>query len=285
MPLDFEALSNWDFEEIKQTLTERDTILYALGLGFGEDPTDKKELAFVYEDGLKAVPSMAVILGYPGFWLRDPKTGVNWQKVLHGEQWLDIYKPLPTHGRIVGRSKIDFIADKGEGKGAVIYQSRDIIDADSGEKLARVAMSAFCRGDGGFGGENQAGPAPAVLPDRAPDHICDIDTLPRQALIYRLSGDFNPLHADPDVARSVGFDRPILHGLATYGLAARAILKTLLDYDSARLVGLDVRFSAPVYPGETVRFEIWEEDGEARFRASIPARDVVVLNNGAARFA
>ena len=227
----------------------------------------------------------AVTLGYPGFWLRNPKTGVNWQKVLHGEQWLDIYKPLPTHGRIVGRSKIDFIADKGEGKGAVIYQSRDIIDADSGEKLARVAMSAFCRGDGGFGGENQAGPAPAVLPDRAPDHVCDINTLPRQALIYRLSGDFNPLHADPDVARSVGFDRPILHGLATYGLAARAILKTLLDYDSARLVGLDVRFSAPVYPGETVRFEIWEEDGEARFRASIPARDVVVLNNGAARFA
>ena len=151
MPLDFEALSNWDFEEIEQTLTERDTILYALGLGFGEDPTDKKELAYVYEDGLKAVPSMAVILGYPGFWLRDPKTGVNWQKVLHGEQWLDIYKPLPTHGRIVGRSQIDFISDKGEGKGAVIYQSREIIDADSGDKLARVAMSAFARGDGGFG--------------------------------------------------------------------------------------------------------------------------------------
>jgi hypothetical protein len=157
MPLDFEALSNWDFEEIEQTLTERDTILYALGLGFGEDPTDKKELAYVYEDGLKTVPSMAVTMGYPGFWLRDPKTGVNWQQVLHGEQWLDIYKPLPTHGRIVGRSKIDFISDKGEGKGAVIYQSRDIIDADSGEKLARVAMSAFCRGDGGFDGENKAG--------------------------------------------------------------------------------------------------------------------------------
>jgi acyl dehydratase len=228
---------------------------------------------------------MAVTMGYPGFWLRDPKTGVNWQKVLHGEQWLDIYKPLPTKGRIIGRTKIDFISDKGEGKGAVIYQSRDIIDADTGDKLARVAMSAFCRGDGGFGGENKAGPAPAALPDRAPDHVCDIETLPRQALIYRLSGDYNPLHADPDVARSVGFDRPILHGLATYGLAARAILKSSLDYDASRLVGLDVRFSAPVYPGETVRFEIWEEDGEARFRASIPERDVLVLNNGAARFA
>ena len=211
MPLDFEALSNWDFEENQQTLTERDTILYALGLCFGEDPTDKKELAFVYEDNLKAVPSMPVILGYPGFWLRNPKTGVNWQKVLHGEQWLDIYKPLPVKANLIGRSKIDFIADKGEGKGAVIYQSRDIIDVDSGETLARVAMSAFCRGDGGFGGENKAGPAPATLPDRAPDHVCDIETLPRQALIYRLSGDMNPLHADPDVAQSVGFDRPILH--------------------------------------------------------------------------
>ena len=106
-----------------------------------------------------------------------------------------------------------------------------------------------------------------------------------QLAFAKLSGDYNPLHADPDVARSVGFDRPILHGLATYGLAARAILKTLLDYDAARLVGLDVRFSAPVYPGETVRFEIWEEAGEARFRASIPQRGVVVLNNGAARLA
>ncbi|WP_298216504.1 MaoC/PaaZ C-terminal domain-containing protein [Acidocella sp.] len=284
MPLDIAALSSWEFDEIRQTVTERDTMLYALGLGFGEDPCDKKELQFVYEDGLKTVPSMPVVLGYPGFWLRNPKTGVDWKKVLHGEQWLDIYKPLPVKGTIIGRPKIDFISDKGEGKGAVIYQSRDIINADSGETLARVTMSAFCRGDGGFGGENRAGPAPAVLPERAPDHVCELTTLPRQALIYRLSGDYNPLHADPDVARAAGFERPILHGLATYGLAARAILKTLLDYDASRLIGLDVRFSSPVYPGETVRFDIWEEGGEARFRASIPARGVMVLNNGAARF-
>ncbi len=284
MPLDIAALSSWEFDEIRQTVTERDTMLYALGLGFGEDPCDKKELQFVYEDGLKTVPSMPVVLGYPGFWLRNPKTGVDWKKVLHGEQWLDIYKPLPVKGTLIGRPKIDFISDKGEGKGAVIYQSRDIINADSGETLARVTMSAFCRGDGGFGGENRAGPAPAVLPERAPDHVCELTTLPRQALIYRLSGDYNPLHADPDVARAAGFERPILHGLATYGLAARAILKTLLDYDASRLIGLDVRFSSPVYPGETVRFDIWEEGGEARFRASIPARGVMVLNNGAARF-
>ena len=285
MPLDYDALSNWQFEDISQTLTERDTMLYALGLGFGEDPTDEKELAYVYEDGLLAVPSMAVALGYPGFWLRDPRTGVDWKKVLHGEQWLHVYKPLPVKGNIVGRPKIDFISDKGAGKGAVIYQSRDIIDADTDETLAKVSMSVFCRADGGFGGANRPGPTPAGIPDRTADHVCDLATLPRQALIYRLSGDYNPLHADPKVAHAAGFERPILHGLATYGLACRAILKTLCDYDASRLTGLDVRFSAPVYPGETVRFEIWREGGEARFRASIPGREVVVLNNGAARFA
>ena len=260
-------------------------MLYALALGFGEDPLDEKELAYVYEDGLMAVPSMAVTLGYPGFWLRDPRTGIDWKKVLHGEQWLEVYKPLPVDGELTGRTRIDQISDKGEGRGAVIYLCRDIIDTASGETLAKVSMSTFCRGDGGFGGENKPGPAPASIPERAPDHVCELATLPRQALIYRLLGDYNPLHADPKVARAAGFERPILHGLATYGLAARAILKTICDYEAGRLAGLDVRFSAPVYPGETVRFDIWREGDEARFRASIPARQVVVLNNGAARFA
>ena len=281
--MDIDALKNWEFEDIEHSYTERDTMLYALGLGFGEDPDDRKELAYVYEDGLVAAPSMAVILGYPGFWLKDPKTGIDWKKVLHGEQWLEVFKPLPVAGTVIGRTSIDQISDKGEGKGAVMYLSRDIIDAATDETLARAKMSTFCRGDGGFGGENLPGPVPAVLPDRAPDHICDLTTLPRQALIYRLSGDYNPLHADPEVARSVGFDRPILHGLATYGLACRAVLKSICDYDASRLTGLDVRFSAPVYPGETVRFEIWQDGKEVRFRASVPERDVLVLNNGAAR--
>jgi len=283
--MDIEALNNWEFEDIEHSYTERDTMLYALGLGFGEDPNDPKELAYVYEDGLVAAPSMAVILGYPGFWLKDPKTGIDWKKVLHGEQWLEVFKPLPVAGTVIGRTCIDQISDKGAGKGAVLYLSRDIIDAASGETLARVKMSTFCRGDGGFGGENLPGPVPAVLPDRAPDHVCDLATLPRQALIYRLSGDYNPLHADPEVARSVGFDRPILHGLATYGLAGRAVLKSICEYDASRLTGLDVRFSAPVYPGETVRFEIWEDGKDVRFRASVPEREVLVLNNGAARLA
>ncbi|MBL4874410.1 MAG: MaoC family dehydratase N-terminal domain-containing protein [Rhodobacteraceae bacterium] len=281
--MDIDALNNWNFEDIEHSYTERDSMLYALGLGFGEDPNDPKELSYVYEDGLVAAPSMAVILGYPGFWLKDPKTGIDWKKVLHGEQWLEVFKPLPVAGTVIGRTSIDQISDKGEGKGAVMYLSRDIIDAASGDLLAQVKMSTFCRGDGGFGGENLPGPVPAVLPDRAPDHVCDLTTLPRQALIYRLSGDYNPLHADPEVARSVGFKRPILHGLATYGLACRAVLKSICDYDASRLTGLDVRFSAPVYPGETVRFEIWQDGKEVRFRALVPERNVLVLNNGAAR--
>ncbi len=284
VPLDIDALRNWVFEDIEHTYTERDTMLYALGLGFGEDPLDERELRFVYEKELVAAPTMAVILGYPGFWLRDPRTGVDWRRVLHGEQWLEIFRPLPVAGRVIGRPRIDCISDKGAGKGAIIYQSREIRDAADGALLARVSMSSFCRGDGGFGGENLPGPQPAAIPDRRPDILCELRTLPCQALIYRLSGDYNPLHADPEVARAAGFERPILHGLATYGLAGRAILRTLCDYQPERLVGLDVRFSAPVYPGETVRFEIWREGEEARFRARVAERDRLVLNNGAARF-
>jgi acyl dehydratase len=285
MPMDVKALLNWTFEDAVQHYSERDTMLYALGLNFGSDPTDERELAFVYEAGLVAVPSMAVVLGHPGLWVRDPRFGIDWKQVLHGEQWLEVFRQLPARGHVIGRTRIEQISDKGAQKGAVIYSSRDIIDADTGDLLARASMSTFARGDGGFGGENLAGPPVASIPERAPDHVCELGTLPQQALIYRLSGDYNPLHADPAIARAAGFERPILHGLATYGLAARAILRTLCDYDPRRLTGLDVRFSSPVYPGETVRFSMWRDEREVRFEASVPARDVLVLKNGAARLA
>jgi len=281
--MDINAVLNWQFENIEHSYSEKDTILYALGLGFGSDPTDQTELPYVYEENLVASPSMAVILAYPGFWLKDPGTGINWQKVLHGEQWLEVYKPLPAHGTVIGQLKIDHISDKGSEKGAVIYSSRNIIEKESGETLARVSSSTFCRGDGGFGGENKPGPVPAQIPDRTPDATCLLSTVPQQALIYRLSGDFNPLHVDPKVAVSVGFKRPILHGLATYGLAARAILKTYCEYDPTRLKTLNVRFSAPVYPGETVQFKFWKVEAEVRFQASVPERNAIVLNNGCSR--
>ena len=283
MAMDPNKLLNWPFKDLPHTYEKRDTMLYALGLGFGSDPLDQDELRFVYEENLLAVPSMAVVLGYPGFWMKNPDTGVNWQKILHGEQFLEIFEPIPTEGTLIGRTKVDGIMDKGPQKGAIIFTSRQIIDPSTDTLLAKVSMSVFCRGDGGCGSTMDAAPVPHAIPDRPHDLSCEITTLPQSALIYRLSGDYNPLHADPAVATSVGFKQPILHGLATYGIAARAILKSCCAYDTNKLKALNVRFSAPVYPGETVRVDIWRDANEIAFRATVIERDVVVLNNGYAR--
>jgi acyl dehydratase len=285
MPIDYLKLKSWPFPDLEHRYEAKDTILYALGVGCGGDPMDRSELPFVYEEGLKALPTMAVVLGYPGFWLKDPNTGVDWRKVLHGEQGLVIHKPLPATGTVIGRTRITEIIDKGPGKGALIYSDRDVIDKASGDLLATLTSTTFVRGEGGFGGPSGPAPEPHPLPERAPDAAVDLKTLPQAALIYRLSGDWNPLHADPDVAAGAGFPQPILHGLCTYAVAGRAILKACCGHDPARLRRLDVRFSAPVMPGETIRTEIWKDAGTVSFRARVVERDVVVLNNGRAQVA
>lgn len=285
MPIDYDKLKNWHFPDLEHRYEAKDTILYALGAGCGADPVDRSELPFVYEDGLKALPTLAVVLGYPGFWLKDPNTGVDWRKVLHGEQGLVIHRPLPATGTVIGRSRVTEIVDKGPGKGALLFSERDVIDKASGDLLATLTSTTFIRGEGGFGGPSGPTPEPHPLPDRAPDEAVDLKTLPQAALIYRLSGDYNPLHADPDVARGAGFERPILHGLCTYAVAGRAILKACCGNDPARLRRLDVRFSAPVLPGETIRTEIWRDGGVISFRARVVERDVVVLTNGLAGIA
>jgi hypothetical protein len=223
MAIDYQKLKNWPFRPIEHAYTAKDSMLYALGLGFGADPTDRRQIDFVYEEGLKALPTMAVVLASPGFWLKDPATGVDWKKVLHGEQGLRLHEPLPAAGTVVGTTRIDEIVDKGAGKGALMYSTREIRDKASGKLLAEVASVGFLRGDGGFGGPEGASRKPQPIPERAPDASVEISTLPQSALIYRLSGDFNPLHADPDVARAAGFERPILHGLCTYGVAGHAL--------------------------------------------------------------
>jgi acyl dehydratase len=278
--IDYQKLMDWHFAPITQTLTRKDCILYALGLGLGGDPLNEAQLRFVYEEGLVAFPTMAVVLAYPGFWVKDPATGIDWVRVVHGEQAITLHRPLPVEGTLVGRTRVTGIVDKGAGKGAVLYSERAISDAETGELYATLAMSTFCRGDGGFGGP--PGPSWPVhkLPDRAPDASCDLPTLPQQALIYRLSGDWNPLHADPAVARAAGFDRPILHGLSTLGVAGHALLKLCCGYDPSRFKSLVLRFSAPVFPGETIRTEIWRDGQTVSFRARAVERDVVVLNNG-----
>lgn len=285
MPIDYDKLMNWPFPDLEHRYSERDTMLYALGVGCGHDPMDRADLRFVYEESLLALPTMAVVLGYPGFWLKDPATGVDWRKVLHGEQGLVLHRPLPAAATVVGRSRVTGIVDKGEGKGALMYSERDVVDHATGELLCTVTSTTFLRGEGGFGGPSGPSPAPHPVPERAPDQAVDLPTLPQAALIYRLSGDTNPLHADPEIAAQAGFPRPILHGLGTYGVAGRAILRACCNNDPARLKTLNVRFSAPVFPGETIRTEIWQDGTTVSFRCRVVERDAMVLNNGLAMLA
>ncbi|NIJ35458.1 acyl dehydratase [Sphingopyxis panaciterrae] len=262
----------------RQRLTRRDTILYALGIG-------ATELDFLFEERLKALPTMAVTLGYPGFFWRDPALGANWQKILHGEQSTILHAPLPVEGEIIGSTMIEALYDKGAGKGALAMVTREIHDR-AGTHLATSRSMTFLRGDGGFGGSSEGAPVPHPLPDRAPDAVVTLATAANQAQIYRLSGDLNPLHIDPEVAAGAGFDGPILHGLATYGAIGRALLAARCAGDPARLKRIDGRFSAPVYPGETIETSIWDEEGgKLAFRARVVERDRIVFTNGYAETA
>jgi acyl dehydratase len=288
--IDPDALMRWPLPPTTQAYTERDTILYALGLGAAQDGSPSPQvLRQVWEDapgGLVALPTMAVVLATGPFWMQDPATGIDWRRILHGEQGLVLHRPLPAAATVVGEHRIDALVDKGADKGAIMLLSRRLYEQASGDLLATVSSSVFMRGDGGFGGSPEGAPRPHPVPaDRAPDHVVDLATGPGQAALYRLSGDLNPLHIDPAVARAAGFERPILHGLCTYGVAARALLQALCGDDTTRLTRFDVRFASPVFPGETVRTEVWQEGpGRAAFRARVLERDVVVLNNGLAEF-
>lgn len=279
MPIDYDKIKNWQFPEIEQTYTAKDSILYALGVGYGHDPMDEAQLQFVYEKNLRVAPTMPVVMGHPGFWMMNPATGIDWVKLVHGEQALRIHHSIPTAGTVVGRTRVKAIVDKGKDKGALVYQERSIVEKASGTVLATLDHVTFCRGDGGGGNSDPAPPPPPAVPEGTPDAICDLPTLPQAALIYRLCADPNPLHADPAVAKAAGFPRPILHGLCTYGVAGHAVLKTFCGYDPAKLSALSVRFSSPVFPGETIRTEMWRKNDTVLFRSRVLGRDVVVLNN------
>lgn len=283
MALDPARLRARRFDEVTQSYTRRDTMLYALGLGLGADPMDLGQLRYVYEKELRTLPSMCAVLGSPGFWWREPDTGVDWVKIVHGEQGFEILKPLPVAATVVGRTRVTGVNDKGPGKGALVFTEREVTDVTTGELLARLSSTTFCRGDGGCGGDDPAPHTPHPLPEEPPHRVCDLPTAPQAALIYRLSGDYNPLHADPQLAAQAGFERPILHGLCTLGVATHAILRFCCDYDGARLSALRLRFSAPVYPGETIRTEMWRQDGVVSFRSRVVERDKIVLDHGRAQ--
>jgi acyl dehydratase len=257
---------------------DRETMLYALGIGMGSDPMNETELPFVYESGLKAVPTMATVVA----WGAGPavgKMGINYLLVVHGEQKVEFHKTFPTEAEITAEGRIIGAYDKGP-KGAVIYTETVLKDARSGEKIATLTGSTFARGDGGFGGPSEGAPEPHEVPTRAPDQTLEFPTRPDQALIYRLSGDRNPLHSDPKIAAVAGFPRPILHGLCTYGITCRAVLQAYCDFDPARIASHQVRFSSPVFPGETIVVDLWKDGDQVSFEARVKERRVTVVRNG-----
>ncbi|MDR3498916.1 MAG: MaoC/PaaZ C-terminal domain-containing protein [Parvibaculum sp.] len=258
---------------------DRETMLYALGVGFGRDPMNAKELPFVYEKGLKTLPTQATVIAWGAGGMRD--SGINYLLVVHGEQKLTLHKPLPMAAKISVDSGVIGAWDKGKDKGAIIVTESVIKERTTGDKLCTLQSTIFARGDGGFGGPREGAPEPHKIPDRKPDLTVEADTRPDQALLYRLSGDRNPLHSDPDFAKAAGFPRPILHGLCTYGTTCRAIVSSsVCDYDPTKITGFDVRFSSPVFPGETISVDLWKDGNIVSFRARVAARDVTVINNG-----
>jgi acyl dehydratase len=289
MTIDAAKLKAWPFEPVRHTYSSRDTILYALGLGLGQDPLDATQLRFTYEQGLQALPTLPVVLGSPGFFAKQPEFGINWVKILHGEQELELHAPLPTEATVVGLTRITRLVDKGADKGALMYSERTITDEKTGVLLATSRSVSFMRGDGGFSASGQVSDAsPAArpaTPDTPPDAVFEWKTRPESALIYRLSGDYNPVHADPAVARSAGFERPILHGLCSFGVTGWMLVRGLCGGDGSKLKAIGTRFSSPVYPGETLRVEVWRKGSAVQFRTRVVERDIVVLSHGTATLA
>ena len=282
MPIDRDFLLNWAMDPVEESYTDRETMFYALSLGLGTGPLDSGQLRYVYEKGLAAFPTMTVVMCLPQGWAVDPRAGLNYRMMLHGEQGLVVHRQLPVSGRLRGVTRVVEVIDKGEGRGALLYLERQVTDAASGELCATVKGTVLARADGGFGGPS--GPVREVhaIPAGEPDVALDMTTSPQAALLYRLNGDRNPIHADPEAARSARFPQPILHGMCTYGIAAHAILKQFCNYDPQALRELDVRFSAPTFPGETVSFAFWKRGTVVSFRARVSARDATVLDNGRA---
>jgi acyl dehydratase len=272
------------------TYGDKDVMLYALGVGMSHDPMDERELAFTYEKNLKVIPTAATVLasamGRParGEGQVEQKPGhrpsqINFLMVVHGEQKVELHKPLPTSGTFTAQGRTIGAFDKGKDKGAVIVNETVWTD-EKGEKVATLTGSTFARGDGGFGGPSEGQPEPHQIPSRKADLSVDISTREDQALLYRLNGDRNPLHSDPESAKRSGFPRPILHGLCTYGITCRAVLQAITGYDPDQILSHQARFSAPVFPGDTITVDLWKDGKNISFEARVTVREATVIRNG-----
>jgi acyl dehydratase len=258
---------------------DRESMLYALGIGMGRDPLDENELPFVFEadDGPKTIPTMATVLTQFSA-LRT--SGIDYTKILHAEQRLTLHRPLPPAADIIADYGVVSVVDKGSSKGLLVYTETRVRDGADGLPLFTAGGTIMARADGGIGTSGRTPSVPHPIPDRAPDRVAVLRTRPEQALLYRLNGDRNPLHSSPARARKAGFDRPILHGLCTYGIACRAVLAETCGFDHTRIGCFDVRFSSPVFPGETVATEIWADGDTISFRCRVTERNVIAIDNG-----
>jgi acyl dehydratase len=281
MAIDPERLLAHRFTEKRQSYSRRDSILYALGIGLGSDPLDERDLDYLLETREKTVPTFAVTLASPGLWVRDPDLGIDWVRLVHAGQEACFEAPLPPEANVVSTARIASIADLGADKGAELVLEREVSDAENGTLYCRICQTLILRGDGGFGGPAPDRRATPVKPERVADVQSSIAISSRAALIYRLSGDWNPIHADPQIARRAGFERPILHGLASYGIAAMAIMRES-GADPACLRSLAVRFTGIVHPGDMLDLSIWREPNRILFEAHADGRQV--LGRGVAIF-
>jgi acyl dehydratase len=279
MPIDPKKALGAELGEGKYTWTKDQVILYHLGVGAGVPPTDRGELEYTYEKNLKVLPSYGVIpvFGALGGLGSTPGLSFNFAMLLHGEQDIEVHQPIPTEATVTSSGQIAGIYDKG--KAALVVLEVKTKD-EAGKALFTNRFSLFLRGEGGFGGES--GPkAGNEAPTRAPDGVIASPTLPQQALIYRLSGDKNPLHADPDFAKMGGFDKPIIHGLCSYGVVCKAIVDKVLGGDVTKVARYQARFAGVGFPGETYLTSYWKEGDKILIQAKSKERDAIIISNAA----
>ena len=277
MTINYDEIMNLTSENVEISYSDKDSILYSLGIGLGNDPMNLNELKYVYENSQSVLPSMATNFQYHSPLLL--KTNINFILVVHGEQRLSITNALPVSGDFIANAKVIGCYDKGPARGAIIEVETTVKNKKNNEEICKLVSTTFARGDGGFGGPDS--PKKEIfIPDGEPDYVSEVSTKPDQALIFRLSGDYNPLHSDPNFAKAAGFEKPILHGMCTYGIACRSLVNEICENDASKLKRFDCRFSSPVYPGETIITEMWKKDKMIYFNSKVKERDKLVLKNG-----
>nr|WP_206679809.1 MaoC family dehydratase [Rhizobium changzhiense] len=276
-----QSILDFPVPQATHVVTARDAILYALSVGYGTNGLDERALNYVYERDLVTAPTLANIVAHPGPWMQQ--TGVDWARLVHSEHRLTIHRPVPLDVPLISRSRVLSVVDRGIEKGMFVSFERLIVTKDGDEPIATIVQTNACRGDGGCGSAGSAPDPLSKVPDREPDLEFHLGIPGNAALLYRLNGDLNPLHIDPQAAGRSGFDRPILHGLCSFGYAGYAIVAAIDPGMTVGLRAIAARFSAPVFPGETITLQMWRNDAEIRFRGIVASRGTIILDNGVAR--